>query len=56
MTRDKDLSAAELSVLDSASYLALCPLDGRYVAIAKQLAPYFSEYALVANRVRVEAI
>lgn len=35
-------------------YLALCPLDGRYAKISKKLAPYFSEYALVKNRVKVE--
>lgn len=34
--------------------LALGPLDGRYAEIAKKLAPYFSEYALVKNRVLVE--
>ncbi len=32
----------------------LCPLDGRYSQIGKKLAPYFSEYALVKNRVKVE--
>lgn len=35
-------------------YLALCPLDGRYISISEILAPYFSEYALVKNRVKVE--
>lgn len=35
-------------------YMALGPLDGRYSQIAKKLAPYFSEYALVKNRVKVE--
>ena len=34
--------------------LALGPLDGRYANIAKKLSPYFSEYALVKNRVFVE--
>lgn len=34
--------------------LALGPLDGRYSDIAKKLSPYFSEYALVKNRVFVE--
>ena len=33
------------------SYMALCPLDGRYLDISKQLSPYFSEYALTKNRV-----
>lgn len=36
--------------------LALCPLDGRYSQISEKLAPYFSEYALVKNRVRVEVM
>lgn len=38
----------------SAEHLALGPLDGRYSQIGKKLAPYFSEYALVRNRVKVE--
>lgn len=40
--------------LELGNYLALCPLDGRYANISKKLAPYFSEYALVKNRVKVE--
>lgn len=40
--------------LELEGYLALCPLDGRYVKISEKLAPYFSEYALVKNRVKVE--
>lgn len=35
-------------------YTALCPLDGRYQEIAEAMAPYFSEYALMQNRTRVE--
>ena len=35
-------------------YFALSPLDGRYSKIGKTLSPYFSEYALVKNRVKVE--
>ena len=38
----------------SAEHMALGPLDGRYSQIGKKLAPYFSEYALVKNRVKVE--
>ncbi len=38
----------------SAEHLALGPLDGRYSQIGKKLATYFSEYALVKNRVKVE--
>lgn len=38
----------------SKEHLALGPLDGRYAQIAKKLSPYFSEYALVKNRVKVE--
>lgn len=33
---------------------ALAPIDGRYRRIGKQLAPYFSEYALIQYRVKVE--
>ena len=33
---------------------ALSPLDGRYASAADRLRPYFSEYALIRNRVRVE--
>lgn len=40
--------------LEFKSYMALCPLDGRYLDISKQLSPYFSEYALAKNRVKVE--
>ena len=36
------------------NYFALCPLDGRYREIGEKLVPYFSEYALVKNRVKVE--
>ena len=35
-------------------YLAIGPLDGRYSQISEKLSPYFSEYALVKNRVKVE--
>lgn len=50
MTRDN-------SILDenvSAKYFALGPLDGRYSQIGEKLAPYFSEYALAKNSVKVE--
>lgn len=40
--------------LEFKSYMALCPLDGRYLDISKKLIPYFSEYALAKNRVKVE--
>lgn len=40
----------------SPEYYALCPLDGRYNGISKQLSPYFSEFALVKNRVKVEVL
>ena len=33
---------------------ALSPLDGRYSQIEEKLAPYFSEFALVKNRVKIE--
>ncbi len=38
----------------SSRHFALGPLDGRYSEIARRLSPYFSEYALVKNRIRVE--
>lgn len=50
MNRDITVSSANASF----EHLALGPLDGRYSHIAKKLAPYFSEYALVKNRVKVE--
>ncbi len=37
-------------------YHALCPLDGRYASIGKKLSPYFSEFGLVSNRIRVEVL
>ena len=33
---------------------ALCPLDGRYASIGQKLSDYFSEFALIKNRVNVE--
>ena len=33
---------------------AVSPIDGRYRAKTEDLAPYFSEYALMKYRVRVE--
>ncbi len=50
MTRDNSILAENIS----AKHFALGPLDGRYSQIGKKLAPYFSEYALVKNRVKVE--
>lgn len=50
MTRDNSNLAENIS----AKHLALSPLDGRYAEIQEILAPYFSEYALMWNRVRVE--
>lgn len=50
MTRDNSILAENIS----AKHLALGHLDGRYSQIGEKLAPYFSEYALVKNRVKVE--
>lgn len=50
MTRDNSILAENIS----AKHFALCPLDGRYSHIGEKLAPYFSEYALVKDRVKVE--
>jgi adenylosuccinate lyase len=36
------------------SLTAISPLDGRYAGTTRLLAPYFSEYALIHYRVRVE--
>lgn len=52
MARDNKIN--ETTILREG--LALCPLDGRYSQISKELSPYFSEYALVKNRVRVEVL
>ena len=38
----------------ASSLTALSPLDGRYAGTADPLRPYFSEYALIRYRVRVE--
>lgn len=40
--------------MDYNSLLAVSPIDGRYSAKAEPLRQYFSEYALIRNRVRVE--
>lgn len=50
MTRNNSILTENIS----AKHLALSPLDGRYSQIGEKLAPYFSEYALVKNRVKVE--
>lgn len=50
MPRDNSILAENIS----ANHFALGPLDGRYSQIGEKLAPYFSEYALVKNRVKVE--
>ena len=42
--------------LELKSFIALCPLAGRYLDISKQLSPYFSEYGLTKNRVKVEVL
>ena len=33
---------------------AISPIDGRYRSKVEELVPYFSEYALIKYRVRVE--
>jgi adenylosuccinate lyase len=40
----------------SAQSYALCPLDGRYHQISEKLSDYFSENALVENRVGAESL
>ena len=51
MKRDNSTFVAENI---SAKHLAIGPLDGRYAQIGEALAPYFSEFALVKYRVKVE--
>ena len=53
MTRDNKTNLAKERIVELGG-LALGPLDGRYKQIAEKLSPYFSEYALVKNRVMVE--
>jgi adenylosuccinate lyase len=36
------------------SITSVSPIDGRYESITAELSPYFSEFALIENRVRVE--
>ena len=36
------------------SLLAVSPVDGRYAAKTRALSAYFSEYALIKYRIRVE--
>ena len=40
--------------MDSHSLLAVSPIDGRYARQTEILRNYFSEYALIRYRVRVE--
>ena len=40
--------------MDSHSLLAVSPIDGRYARQTEPLREYFSEYALIRYRVRVE--
>ncbi|MED6206051.1 hypothetical protein PIB30_023421 [Stylosanthes scabra] len=50
-----DMHRARSSDLDQLSSLtALSPLDGRYWAKVKELAPFMSEYGLIYYRVLVE--
>ena len=40
--------------MNESEYYAISPLDGRYAKVAKDFAPFFSEYALAQNRVKIE--
>lgn len=40
--------------MDTHSLLAVSPVDGRYASKTEALRPYFSEYALISYRIRVE--
>lgn len=54
MNKDKNVTKKMNSEEIPTEFLALCPLDGRYARIGRELSPYFSEYALMKNRVKVE--
>jgi hypothetical protein len=43
-------------LMDPSALTALSPMDGRYAAIAAPLRTYFSEAALIRERIRVEAL
>jgi adenylosuccinate lyase len=43
-------------LMDPSALTALSPMDGRYAAIAAPLRDYFSEAALIRERIRVEAL
>jgi adenylosuccinate lyase len=43
-------------LMDPSALTALSPMDGRYAAIAAPLRNYFSEAALIRERIRVEAL
>jgi adenylosuccinate lyase len=43
-------------LMDPSALTALSPVDGRYAAIAAPLRDYFSEAALIRERIRVEAL
>ena len=54
MNKDKNVTKKMNPEEIATEFLALCPLDGRYARIGRELSPYFSEYALMKNRVKVE--
>ena len=54
MNKDKNVTKKMNPEEIPTEFLALCPLDGRYARIGRELSPYFSEYALMKNRVKVE--
>lgn len=43
-----------LLLTDMTSLLAISPVDGRYATVTQPLTDYFSEYALIRERVKVE--
>ncbi len=45
---------AEASSSKTDPLFAISPIDGRYKRQAAALADYFSEYALIRNRLRIE--
>ena len=60
MTRDKIVKEMatrkrnEKDMKEHPEYFAIGPLDGRYAKVQEMLSPYFSEFALMKYRVKVE--
>lgn len=56
LTGKKRVDTKKLERYVPPEYTAIGPLDGRYSEIAEELSPFFSEFSLVKNRVKVEVL